>query len=406
MQEGGDLPDGGRRRARPGSAAAAGGGGGGSGSDDGRAGGAGRGGGGTVADGLQVKLAPAVFRQDEFELYKAYQAAIHDRSPTSYTPTSYCSFLVESPLPPPADSWGGVDDGADRATTATPPCGYGTFHARYELDGSLIAVAVLDILPRSVSSVYLFYSPAYGHLSLGSLSALQEIAHTATLAAVCPDLRYYYMGFYIHGCPKMAYKGAYVPSELLCEATRTWVPLPDAVRRLGADGRAPVDVRPVAGAAVTATAAATAAVTAATHADMNAINANDVDFEDGRSDEGDSGGCGRGAVVRLTPPDVPAVPAPVLDAAALAAVWVVVFVRGGCVRLRLGEVEPWAAASAAAASGGGGGGGRHGGGSRRPPAAPIVAAAVARLRRDVAAFAAKAGVAVASSAAYVFELEW
>ena len=261
---------------------------------------------------MQVKLAPAVFHQDEFELYKAYQAAIHDRSPTGYTPTNYRSFLVESPLPPPADSWGSGDDGADRATTATPPCGYGTFHARYELDGSLIAVAVLDILPRCVSSVYLFYAPTYGHLSLGSLSALQEIAHTAALAAVCPDLRYYYMGFYIHGCPKMAYKGAYVPSELLCEATRTWVPLPDAVRRLGADGRAPIDVRPAAGAAVTATAAATAAVTAATDADMT-DTANDVVFEDGSSDEGDDGGRGHGAVVRLSSPDVPAVPVPVLE---------------------------------------------------------------------------------------------
>eukprot|EP00168_Porphyra_purpurea_P018261 TRINITY_DN6708_c0_g1_i1.p4 TRINITY_DN6708_c0_g1~~TRINITY_DN6708_c0_g1_i1.p4 ORF type:complete len:145 (-),score=56.27 TRINITY_DN6708_c0_g1_i1:2-436(-) len=135
------------------------------------------------------------------------------------------------------------------------------------------------------------------------------------------------MGFYIHGCPKMAYKGAYVPSELLCEATRTWVPLGEAVRRLGADGRAPVEVRPVGGAAATtAAAAATAAAdTPTTDVELNdAANDIDIDGEDGSWDEGNEGGGGgggRGAVVRLAPPDVPTVPAPVLDAAALAAVW-------------------------------------------------------------------------------------
>lgn len=37
------------------------------------------------------------------------------------------------------------------------------------------------------------------------------------LAAGCsPSLRYYYMGYYIHTCPKMRYKADYTPSELLC----------------------------------------------------------------------------------------------------------------------------------------------------------------------------------------------
>lgn len=37
------------------------------------------------------------------------------------------------------------------------------------------------------------------------------------MAAGCsPSLKYYYMGYYIHTCPKMRYKADYTPSELLC----------------------------------------------------------------------------------------------------------------------------------------------------------------------------------------------
>lgn len=49
-----------------------------------------------------------------------------------------------------------------------PPQGYGSFHEQYWLNGTLIAVAVLDILPYCVSSVYFFYDPSYSHLSLGT----------------------------------------------------------------------------------------------------------------------------------------------------------------------------------------------------------------------------------------------
>jgi hypothetical protein len=49
-----------------------------------------------------------------------------------------------------------------------------------------------------------------------------------------PQLKYYYLGFYIHSCPKMRYKGEYEPSALLCPVTHRWVseagPLQDARR--------------------------------------------------------------------------------------------------------------------------------------------------------------------------------
>ena len=47
---------------------------------------------------------------------------------------------------------------------------------------------------------------------------------------MAPDLRYYYMGYYIHDCPKMNYKGSYSPSYLLDLSRLAWVLL-DSPRR-------------------------------------------------------------------------------------------------------------------------------------------------------------------------------
>ncbi|XP_034292256.1 arginyl-tRNA--protein transferase 1 isoform X3 [Pantherophis guttatus] len=106
-----------------------------------------------------------------------------------------------------------------------PDCGYGSFHQQYWLEGKLLAVGVIDILPKCVSSVYLYYDPDFSSLSLGVYSALREIAFTRQLHEKASDLSYYYMGFYIYSCPKMRYKGQYRPSDLLCPETYTWIPL-------------------------------------------------------------------------------------------------------------------------------------------------------------------------------------
>lgn len=103
-----------------------------------------------------------------------------------------------------------------------PLDGYGSFHQQYWLDNRLIAVGVIDILPSCVSSVYFFYDPDFGFLSLGTYGSLKEIAFTRELQRKVPSLKYYYMGFYIHSCPKMRYKGKLNPSYLLCPETFSW----------------------------------------------------------------------------------------------------------------------------------------------------------------------------------------
>ncbi|XP_076752657.1 arginyltransferase 1 isoform X3 [Xylocopa sonorina] len=168
-----------------------------------------------VKSPLQMKLVRTM--SDEFiktrkisaNLFKKYQMIIHGESEEESDDVSFFNFLVKSSLQP----WT-PDDG--------PPSGYGSFHEQYWLDNELIAVGVIDILPSCISSVYFFYDPAYSHLSLGTFSSLREIYLTRQLNKTAKDLKYYYMGFYIHTCPKMRYKARMRPSQLLCPETYAW----------------------------------------------------------------------------------------------------------------------------------------------------------------------------------------
>ncbi|MCJ8730871.1 hypothetical protein PDJAM_G00189480 [Pangasius djambal] len=182
---------------------------------------------------LEVRLVPVSFEDPDFlasyeqsvELFARYQMAIHGDLPFECDENQFKRFLCDSPL---------------EAETAPdgPDMGYGSFHQQYWLDGRIIAVGVIDILPNCVSSVYLYYHPDFTFLSLGSYSALREIAFMRQLQKQSPKLCYYYLGFYIHSCPKMRYKGQYQPADLLCPETYMWVPIEKCVPRLDASAYA------------------------------------------------------------------------------------------------------------------------------------------------------------------------
>ncbi|XP_004307634.1 PREDICTED: arginyl-tRNA--protein transferase 2 isoform X1 [Fragaria vesca subsp. vesca] len=163
---------------------------------------------------LEIRLKRASFDSEEYALYKRYQMMVHNDTPDHVTEASYKKFLVDTPLiyvPP-------TNDGT------VPPCGFGSFHQQYVIDGKLVAVGVIDILPKCLSSKYLFWDPDFAFLSLGKYSALQEINWVKENQLHCPTLQYYYLGYYIHSCSKMRYKAAYRPSELLCPLRYRWVP--------------------------------------------------------------------------------------------------------------------------------------------------------------------------------------
>ncbi|KAM9476861.1 arginyl-tRNA--protein transferase 1 isoform 1-T1 [Clarias gariepinus] len=176
---------------------------------------------------LEVRLVPVSFEDPDFltsyeqsaELFACYQMAVHGDVPSECDEIQFKRFLCDSPLEAEM-----CPDG--------PDMGYGSFHQQYWLDGRIIAVGVIDILPNCVSSVYLYYHPDFAFLSMGSYSALREIAFTRQLQKQSPKLSYYYLGFYIHSCPKMRYKGQYQPSDLLCPETYMWVTIEKCIPRL------------------------------------------------------------------------------------------------------------------------------------------------------------------------------
>lgn len=58
----------------------------------------------------------------------------------------------------------------------------------------MIALAVIDILPKCISSVYFIYDPDYSFLGLGKYSVFREISLVQEYHEKLPELKYYYMG--------------------------------------------------------------------------------------------------------------------------------------------------------------------------------------------------------------------
>ena len=59
----------------------------------------------------------------------------------------------------------------------------GAFHQQYLVDGKIVAVAVLDILPNCLSSVYLYYDP---QVSTVTLLLYFLLLYFLLLACPCP----------------------------------------------------------------------------------------------------------------------------------------------------------------------------------------------------------------------------
>ncbi|KAG0349672.1 Arginyl-tRNA--protein transferase 1 [Gamsiella multidivaricata] len=112
--------------------------------------------------------------------------------------------------------------------------GFGTYHHCYYIDGKLVAVSVLDILPRCISSGHFYYDPSLSTLSLGRYSTLREIALVQEIKAIpgFEAMEYYTMGHYVSSAPKTHFKATYHPSYLLDPETYGWVPFERCIHLL------------------------------------------------------------------------------------------------------------------------------------------------------------------------------
>lgn len=138
--------------------------------------------------GLEVKLTPCEAATElHFSLYARYICARHSDS-DMYPPSldSFQRFLQFS-----------FTD---------------SFFMEFWEKNELIMVAVCDELDDGLSAVYTFFAPEYTSCSLGTLAILHQINYIKSLG-----LPYVYLGFWVPGSEKMAYKTNFHPIELLID---------------------------------------------------------------------------------------------------------------------------------------------------------------------------------------------
>ncbi|MEM9222816.1 MAG: arginyltransferase [Pseudomonadota bacterium] len=82
--------------------------------------------------------------------------------------------------------------------------------------GPLVACALSDVLADGLSMVYSFFEPDEAAQSLGTYMILDHVARAAELG-----LPYVYLGYWVGGSDKMAYKSRFQPQEHL--SARGWV---------------------------------------------------------------------------------------------------------------------------------------------------------------------------------------
>ncbi|KAL2160005.1 hypothetical protein VTH06DRAFT_1660 [Thermothelomyces fergusii] len=153
-----------------------------------------------------VTLEPDTFTEEKYEVFENYQRVVHREPPEKISRRGFKRFLCNSPL-----SRGVMvgPDGKERQL--------GSFHQCYRIDGRLVAVGVLDLLPDCVSAVYFLYHESIHWLNPGKLSALREIA-----LAREAGYRWWYPGYYVHSCAKMRYKTEYRPQYVLDPEDLQW----------------------------------------------------------------------------------------------------------------------------------------------------------------------------------------
>jgi arginyl-tRNA--protein-N-Asp/Glu arginylyltransferase len=143
---------------------------------------------------LEARERRAVATREQFELFARYLSGRHAESGMSEMSWGdYRAMVQDSPIETVLIEW-------------------------RRPDGSLIAASLTDRGASGLSGVYKFFDPAEAARSLGSLIILWHVERARE-----QGLPYVYLGYWIAGSPKMAYKARFGPLEHLTPAG--WQPL-------------------------------------------------------------------------------------------------------------------------------------------------------------------------------------
>ena len=165
--------------------------------------------------------------EERYLLYQKYQLAVHKETTTV---ESYNNFIGVSPiinryinLPPDLNT-----------KTRHPelyPKHYGMHNLIHRIDGKIIAVTVIDILPNYFESLYCYYDPDFSFLDLGVVTAIREIEYAKSIQELInKNLTYYTMGEMSLSVKKLQYKSNYSPMEIMDPYTGIYIPLTDELK--------------------------------------------------------------------------------------------------------------------------------------------------------------------------------
>ena len=149
---------------------------------------------------ISVRRMPALPTSEQYALFRDYIDGRHgDGGMVDMSVLDYAMMVEDSiiettiseyRLPPQSNGRAGVGGRSDK--------------------GALVGVALCDRLSDGISMVYSFFDPAHEERSLGTHMILDSIAYAKTL-----NLPYLYLGYWIDGSKKMAYKSRFTPQEAL-----------------------------------------------------------------------------------------------------------------------------------------------------------------------------------------------
>jgi len=106
---------------------------------------------------------------------------------------------------------GGMDPEDVDAFREFLACGWGaTEFWEFRAEQQLVAVAVVDRIPRGLSAVYTFFEPDLSTRGLGTYAILSQIER-----AKAEQLPHVYLGYWVPGSAKMDYKRRFQPLEVL-----------------------------------------------------------------------------------------------------------------------------------------------------------------------------------------------
>ncbi len=136
------------------------------------------------AKDIQIRIQKPNITYEHLELFKKYHKFKQKKNGWDYHEVTYNGYFNSF-----------VDGAYD----------YG-YEVLYFYDEKLIGVDLIDILPEGISSIYFYYDPDFAKYNLGKLSLYYQI-----IMAKERGLRWIYLGYYVEGCPSLAYKADYKP---------------------------------------------------------------------------------------------------------------------------------------------------------------------------------------------------